>query len=1283
MKNAFSKEVRRSITHSLGRFIALAAIVALGTGFYAGLLMTPKDMNQAADKFFDETGLMDIEVIAPLGLTDDDLTALRNIDGVEAVMPAYQTDAIVVMADETYATRIHSLSPSAATSDTSTGVSSVSDDPDYLNRLILVEGQWPTKEGECVVSADLVSTQAVKLGDMVTIEPDSAAGAAEEVEDTTEEVAESEANQPDATPEEPANAENQPTDNASGSTPEAGATTNNETGSESETTTDSPSSTSPDATSDASTDTASGTSTETDTSIDTDFDTDFNSEFETPDLGLENDIDDILATTEYKVVGFVSSPSYAVTSPMGSTSIGSGSIQQFMYVPESDFKDDLPYTEAYITVEGARDLEASSQAYEDRVAEVTEAIKAIAPERSQIRVDELKSDFQKTLDDARAEYEDQKAKVDTKFEDVEQQLTDAETEISDNEQTIADAQKEYEDGLQELETQRADAQSKFDDAKQQLDDARAQLATVRETLTKSSEELDAAWAEYNTGATALNEAWQAWKIQAESASQAKADAQNAVGQLEANIAALEDNIRKCDEALAGEISNRDEVEGWKAEYQAQLTAAQQQMDAAQAGLTTATAAEEQVLAARTELDTRQTQMEAAKAELDARQAEFNTAVEQYEAQVAELNQSVQELESQRTAAENEITEAQAQLDDAKTEIDSGTDELSSAKDDVSSNRSDYEKSKAEVMEKLNDAERKLAEAQKDLDELETPEWFVLDRDSNYGAASYESDADRIASIAAVFPLIFFLVAALVALTTMTRMVDEERQYIGTLKALGYGKGRIASKYLFYALAASGLGALIGIVTLSEALPYIIMTSYAIIYFIPVEFPLPLDTTIAVFAAALGIGITLVATAAAVWAELREKPAALMLPPAPKAGKRILLERTPLWRHLSFTWKITLRNLMRYKRRFIMTVVGIAGCTALLLTGLGLSDSINDILNKQFGEITKYNTTVVLDEDIISADRQSVNDVLTNKDLVNGSTRVMAEYVLGSGPNADEERLELIVPSDPSVFDQFFTMRTRTGHELVELPQDGFVLTEKIATILGVGVGDSVTLTLQDDIGNATDESYSVQVTGIVENYLYHYGFMGTDLYKQTFGEDPTLNSLYIKATDDPAGRDQLNTELRDIPGVKTVLFNDETIATYQDMLSTVDKVVVVLILAAALLAFIVLYNLTNINISERVREIATLRVLGFTRKETSSYIFREIILLSIIGALVGLVLGIWMEGFVVTTAEVDQSMFGREIHITSFILAFVLTQVFTGIVCLFMRRKISRVNMVESLKSNE
>lgn len=1280
MSNAFSKEVRRSITHSLGRFIALAAIVALGTGFYAGLLMTPKDMNQAADTYFDETKLMDIQVIAPLGLSDDDLAALRDIDGVEAVMPAYQSDAIVDMAGETYATRIHSLSPSAADSNTSSGVGSVSDDPDCLNRLILVDGSWPTKEGECVLSADLVSTKAVKLGDTVTIQVDSAEEAEEETKEAAEDKAKKAADQ--ATGEataansgagtEPSSTTDSDSDTDANSAAGADSNAANTTGSDAVT----------NAASDADAD-STVASDATDNDFLADLDTDFDTEFETPELEFDNAIDDILATTEYKVVGFVSSPSYAVASPMGSTSMGSGSIQQFMYVPESDFSDDLPYTEAYITVEGARDLDASEGAYERRVAEVTAAIKAIAPKRAEIRADDLRGDYQQTLDDAREQYDDLKTKVNTKFEDVEQQLVDAETEISDNEETITEAQEDYESGLDELETRRSDAQDQFDEAKAQFDEARSQLEEVRATLTKTSDELDAAWAEYNAGATALNEAWQQWKTQAETASQARADAQNVVGQLQANIDALNTNIAQCEEALSQEISNRDEVEIQKSGFEAQLAANQEQLVAAQEAFNTASAAETQVLAARDQLEERQSQTEAAKAELDARQEEFYAAVAAYEAQVSELNAGVEELEAQRDTAEEEINDAQTQLEDARTEIESGSDDISTAKEDVSSGRTEYEKSKAEAMEKLNDAERKLAEAQQSLDDLEAPEWFVLDRESNYGSASYQADADRIASIAAVFPLIFFLVAALVALTTMTRMVDEERQYIGTLKALGYSKGRIASKYLFYAFAASGLGALIGIFLLSEALPYIIMTSYGVIYYIPLEFPLPLDAKVAAFAAVLGIGITLLATAVAVWAELREKPASLMLPPAPKAGKRILLERTPLWKPLSFTWKITLRNLMRYKRRFVMTVVGIAGCTALLLTGLGLSDSINDILIKQYDEITKYNTTVVLDDDIIANDRKAVNDVLQNQDLVKGSTRVMSEHVLGSGPAANEERLELIVPSDPTVFDQFFTMRTRLGHELVELPSDGFVLTEKVALLLGVEVGDSVTLTMQDEIGNATDESYSVQVTGIVENYLYHYGFMGTELYKQTFGEDPSLNSLYIKATDDPAGRDQLTTELRDIPGVKTVLFNDETIATYQDMLSTVDKVVAVLILAAALLAFIVLYNLTNINISERIREIATLRVLGFTKGETGSYIFREIILLSIIGGLLGLALGVWMEGFVVTTAEVDQSMFGREIHPLSFVLAFLLTQLFTAIVCLFMKRKISRVNMVESLKSNE
>lgn len=1133
MKNAFNTETIRSITHSLGRFLAIAAIVALGTGFYAGLRMTAPDMKLAADEFYDGTSLMDVRIISTLGLTDADITALRHVEGVEAVMPARETDVMATIGGEQYATRVHSLPDAARTSDSSDGVHAYSDDPDYLNRPILTEGSWPQTEGECVLSSNLVVNDSVSIGDTVTI---------------TE-----------------------------------------------------------------------GT----------------------------QDVDDTLATRTYTIVGFVNSSYYATSSSMGDTTLGSGSIQEYMYVPASDFSSDLPYTEAFLTVRGAASEASSSDAYDRRVAEVVDRVEALAPEREQARVDALKADAQKELDEKRADYEREKADALAQLDDAQRQLDDAAAAIATSEQQIADGQASYDSGVAELAKQKVSAQQQMADAEQQIADGQAQLDAQRPTLEDGAAQLQAAWDAYHAQAAQAEEELK--PVEAQIA----AGKQQLVG-LQAQL----DELNKDPETNAAAI----------AALQQQMAALQQQLDAAQASV-----------------DGARQQLADAKARLDQQQAVYNDGKAQFDASAAQLEQARADLAAARTQADNEVSAAQQQLDAAAAQLQDGRAQLEQGKADYESGREEYDRQKADADEQLADAERQLNDAQKQIDDLESPEWLIMDRTANYGVASFEADANRVDSIAAVFPFIFFLVAALVALTTMTRMVEEERVLIGTFKALGYRRMRIASKYLVYAAVASGAGSLVGIVILSQVLPAVIMKAYGIIYFVPaLPLPLPIDPWFAGLAAGLGVGVTLFATWAAVTATLRERPALLMLPRAPKAGKRILLERIgPVWRHLSFSWKVTFRNLFRYKKRFIMTVIGIAGCTALLLTGLGLSDAINDIIDKQFGEITKYNATVTLADDISDADEAQVDRLLDDDAVVSAHTAVMRQNLLATGPDKKDMHMELVVPEDPGAFDQYVTLRTRTGQESLALAADGLLLTEKMANELGVGVGDTVTFTEQDAIGNATNDSYEATVSGIVENYVYHYAYMGPKLYEQLMGHAADYRTVLAITTTDPALRASFSSDLLAIDGVKTVAFNDETIDAYRDMMSSVNMIVVVLVVAAAALAFIVLYNLTNINITERMREIATLKVLGFTPREMNAYIFREIFLLATIGCAVGLVLGVWMESFVVVTAEVDQIMFGRTIHPASFVIAFVLTMLFTVLVMLAMRGKLHRIDMVESLKSNE
>lgn len=1175
MKNAFSKGVLRSITHSLGRFLAIAVMAALGTGFYAGLRMTGPDMRLAADQYFDATHMADLRVVSTLGLSDESLDMLRDVKGVEDVMPAREVDVLATVEDVQYTMRVQSFDTAAArASDTSDGVHAYSDDASYLNRPILVSGSWPEGPNECVLMADVVMDGSVAAGDTVTV------------------------------------------------------------------------------------------------------------------LEGTQDVDETLSTRTYTVTGFVRSSYYVSPTSLGTTSLGSGALDQVMFVGDEGFASNAPYTETFISVAGAADEAAGSDAYQAKVDEVAQRIEECG--LAAARLDEVKSEAQKELDQQRADYETQKADAEaqladgrTELEDAAAQLEDAAAQLSsgqaelDNaaatiaasEKELADGQAAYDTGAAELAGQRASAEAQLASAQAQIDDAQAQYDQAMATREELSSQLSQA----QSGLDQVNAA------------------------IDANMPAIDQGIEHAQRIVDGAKEDIDKLDPSDPEYDKNLAALQSRLALGEQMLSELQGQKDALLSQQAQLDDAVAQLTAGVAQIDAQTAgvpeQLSAARDELAAQRVAAEEAFATVQSRLDGAASQLASGRSQLDAGKQSYAAGAAELESGKAEYASGLESYEEGRAEYDEKaadaaaqFADAETKLADAQAEIDALEAPEIMVLDRTKNIGAESFVSDAGRIDRIAMVFPFIFFLVAALVSLTTMTRMVEEERVLIGTYKALGYSKARITSKYLIYAVVASGVGAAVGIVALSLFLPYFIMNAYSIIYAVPVR-PTPIDPGMALLSAGLGVGITVAATCFAAASTLRETPAALMLPRAPKAGKRILLERVkPLWSRMSFSWKVTARNIFRYKRRFFMAVIGIAGCTALLLTGLGLQNAINDIIDKQFGEIYHYNMVVREADDVSQEDASAVDGILADAGLESAYAAAHTENMLAArvdDPNGEQQRFELIVPEDPQQFSEYVTMRERVGHDPLSLDGEGVVISEKLANELGLSTGETMLLFDEDAVGNATGEGREVRVSGIMENYVSQYAFATPEAFGKISDEAPAFTTLFVKATEDETQRAALSDELLAIDGVKTVGFNDETIESYRTMLKSVDAVVVVLVVAAAALAFVVLYNLTNINITERQREIATLKVLGFNAREVNAYIYRETLLLSAIGALVGCVLGIFMEGFVVVTAEVDQVMFGREIHVLSFVIAFVLTMLFSVLVTLFMRKKLSDIDMVESLKSVE
>ncbi len=645
--------------------------------------------------------------------------------------------------------------------------------------------------------------------------------------------------------------------------------------------------------------------------------------------------------------------------------------------------------------------------------------------------------------------------------------------------------------------------------------------------------------------------------------------------------------------------------------------------------------------------------------------------------IDDVNGSLREVQSflgelsQMADGIMQLESASMELEKAELELDLGEQQLNLAKSET---QTQLDEAKAQ----LDEAKAQIDEAQAEIDKIPKADCYYLDEMMNEGVASFDSDADRIEAIAKVFPMIFFLVAALVSLTTMTRMVEEQRGQTGCLRALGYSRFSIMAMYMIYASLATLVGAVLGILFGMYFLPAIIYGLYQLMmYDVPLSAQYTMTSRLATQSVLIAWAVTLIATVAAAGKEMTAVPAVLMRPKAPKTGKRILLERVDfIWKRLNFNRKVTMRNLFRYKKRCLMSIVGIAGCTALLVTGFGLKYSLSDMTTRQFGEIWLYDGVAGFNQDYDLNQKNELKDELGEISDIDETLMAFQETGTSSSPARSNVETHVLVPENPDRLDRYFTVRDLSHKELT-LGEDGVIVTQKLCEMLDIKVGDNISVTLKSG-------TYEFPVVAVAENYMQHFVYMMPSVYEQYSGQTFKLNTAYFNLKEDiDYDENRLGKQLMDNENINSVSFTKSVGDNFNKQMNSVDIVVWVLIIAAGLLAFVVLYNLTNININERVSEIATIKVLGFRNHEVYDYIFRENNWLSVIGALLGLFLGVLMHRYIMTTVEVDLVMFVRTVKPVCFVISFAMTYGFTWLINHFMRRLLRKVDMVSSLKSVE
>lgn len=954
--------------------------------------------------------------------------------------------------------------------------------------------------------------------------------------------------------------------------------------------------------------------------------------------GTDDKVTDTLKTDELKVVGKGNSP-YYISLSRGSTTIGTGTISGFVVVPEKTFDLDV-YTEMYVQVAGAKDLTAYTKAYKEKVKTVQKRIEAITEERGKIRKSELEDKANEKLAKAQKKLDDGKAESKQKLEDAKKQITDGETQVSQAKEKIASgksqiaaakqtidtkqkeldqAKKTYQNGLKEL----SQGKKQYEQGKATYDsqyaEAQAKIQAGEEGLVTYRAELDKGWARYQT----LLNTIEALKAQAAGGS----------GQ---------------DQELLQKI----QVMGQQAqETKKTLDAKEQDYQTQKAGLD---AAKQKLASGKAELDQAKAKLDASEAKLTSAAASIESGQKQLDAGKAELKAQEQTLQN----GETEIAQNEAKLADARKE---------------------YEDGKETSEEEIAKGEKKLADAKEQIKKIKNPKWYVYNRSTLVEYDGFGENANRMRAIGKVFPVMFFLVAALISLTGMTRMVEEQRIEIGTMKALGYGNFSIASKYLGYAFLATAGGSILGVLTGEKILPYIIIYAYEIMYPHIPKIYVPYHMSYAVMASAASIVCTMGATLASCYKELAAEPAVLMRPPVPKKGRRVFLERIGfIWKRMNFTWKSTIRNLMRYKKRFFMTIFGIGGCMALMLVGYGVKDSVYEIADIQYDEIQLYDGHIFYKDDVTKTEKEELKEYLKEDTDIQTYMDARMQSVTASKGNKKRSVYQCVL-GNPDIVGKYEDFHDRKTKESYKLTDNGAIVSEKTAKLLNVKEGD--TINLKDGMAKGV----TVKIAHICENYMGHYIYFTPQYYKKVYGKTAEYNCIMFRAKDGYSEEQvkKAGEKILAKDQVLTISYLHDIKDQLDDMLASLNLVIIVLIVSAGMLAFVVLYNLNSINITERQRELATLKVLGFYDVEVAEYVFRENILLTLIGVFVGVIFGKVLHLFVIQTVEVDAAMFGRSIYLPSYIYSFLFTIGFSLFVNWVMYFKLKKIDMVESLKSIE